>query len=291
MDDSVARDFSRPVAAPLLTSRGRGWSDLEAEFHRIPAGPTKVAASLSHRLGVHFGAAVHAACRCDGPVQRRVQSHGEADFVPAGLEGEWEDDADCTILRVSLSAALLRRTAEDLGLNPDRLALSPRFQLRDPGVEHITWALKAELEATTLSDRLYADSLGVALAARLVNLQADQPGILRPNGQGLSPRQKRQLLEFIEANLDQSLSLAELAAVAGLGATRLKALFAQTMSLPVHQYVVRRRVERAKRLLLSGELPISQVATEAGFAHQSHMAHCMKRVLGVTPRAIVAMRR
>jgi AraC family transcriptional regulator len=285
-------DLSFPAAArPLLTSRGRGWRDIEAEFRRISAGPTKVAASLTHRLGIHYGPSVNAACRCDGAVQRRVQSHGDADFVPAGLDGEWEDDADCTILTVSLSPALLRQAAEESGINPDRMILAPRFQLRDSGIEHIAWALKAELEATVFADRLYVDSLAMALAARLANLQADRPGASRPQKQMLSPRQQRRLLDFIEANLDQSLSLGDLAGVAGVGVSQLKALFPQSLGLPVHQYVMRRRVERAKSLLLSGEAPISEAALAAGFSHQSHMAQWMKRILGVTPRALIAMRR
>jgi AraC family transcriptional regulator len=278
-------------ARPMLTSRGRGWRGLEAEFRRIPAGSTKVAASLTHRLGIHHGPSVNAACRCDGVVERRVQSHGDADFVPAGLDGEWEDDADCSILTLSLSAALLRRAAEESGINPDRMILAPRFQLRDSGIEHIAWALKAELEAPVFSDRLYIDSLAMALAARLANFQADRPGAVRPLKQTLSPRQKRRLLDFIEANLDQSLSLDDLAGVAGVGVSQLKALFPQSLGLPVHQYVMRRRVERAKSLLLSGQAPISEAALAAGFAHQSHMAQWMKRILGVTPRALIAMRR
>jgi len=110
-------------------------------------------------------------------------------------------------------------------------------------------------------------------------------------GQTLSPRQKRRLREFVEANLDQSLSLSDLAAVAGVGASQLKALFPASFGQSVHQYVVHRRVARAKALLLAGELPISQVALEAGFAHQSHMAHWLKRILGVTPRGVAASQR
>jgi AraC family transcriptional regulator len=56
--------------------------------------------------------------------------------------------------------------------------------------------------------------------------------------------------------------------------------------MPVHQYVVQRRVERARTLLLQGRLSASQVALETGFAHQSHMAHWMNRLLGVTPREL-----
>ncbi|WP_437604280.1 helix-turn-helix domain-containing protein [Sorangium sp. So ce590] len=60
----------------------------------------------------------------------------------------------------------------------------------------------------------------------------------------------------------------------------------RSTGLPVHEYVVRRRVERVKALLSRGDLPASQVAIEAGFAHQSHMARCMRRVPGVTPTAL-----
>ena len=66
-----------------------------------------------------------------------------------------------------------------------------------------------------------------------------------------------------------------------------KTFYGDTLGMPVHQYVVRRRVERAKALLLGGHLNATQVALEVGFAHQSHLAHWMNRVLGVTPREIM----
>jgi AraC family transcriptional regulator len=275
----------------LLTSQNRGWRDLEAELRRIPAGPTRVVGTLWHRLGVHYGASVHAACRCEGHAHRRVQSHGDADFVPAGLDGEWEDDADCSVLRISLSPALLDRAAEDLNLDPGAMTFAPRFQMRDPGVEHIAWALKGELERKDPSDRLYVDSLATALAARLMRLLPQGGKALRRTQHGLSPRRRRQVVDFIEAHLHDDLRLSDIARIAGVGATQLKASFPRALGLTVHQYVLRRRVERAKSLLLAGETSPAQVALAAGFAHQSHMALCMRRILGVTPRQIVASRR
>jgi AraC family transcriptional regulator len=66
----------------------------------------------------------------------------------------------------------------------------------------------------------------------------------------------------------------------------LKALFRQSMGIPVHQYVLRRRVERATALLRSGNLSISEVALATGFAHQSHLARQMRRLAGITPAAV-----
>jgi AraC family transcriptional regulator len=57
--------------------------------------------------------------------------------------------------------------------------------------------------------------------------------------------------------------------------------------MTVHRYVVRRRVERARTLLLQGELKASEVALASGFAHQSHMARWMRRELGLTPSELL----
>jgi AraC family transcriptional regulator len=68
--------------------------------------------------------------------------------------------------------------------------------------------------------------------------------------------------------------------------SHFKALFKQAVGLPVHQYVIRSRVDFAIDLLRDGKLPLSDVALQAGFANQSHMARCMRRVAGVTPGAV-----
>jgi len=74
--------------------------------------------------------------------------------------------------------------------------------------------------------------------------------------------------------------------VVGLSVSHFKVLFREAVGLSPHQYLIRRRVERAKNLLGEGKLSICQIATESGFAHQSHLARHMHRVLGVAPKAL-----
>ena len=280
---------SANAATTLLSSRDRDWKGLDAAFLHIQAGRTHVPGSQTHRLGIHFGRAVNAHCQCDGRHSRRQQKHGDIDVVPAGLDGWWEDDRDCTILRLTIRPELLHAAARELGRDPETVSLTPKFQLRDPRLETIAWAIKAEIEAAIPSDRTYAEMLGMALAIRLV----ESDGQKRIETAGLSAtltsRQQRRLAEFIEDHIDQSLSLADLAAVAGLSVSHLKPLFRATFGMPVHKYVLTRRVERASLLLLAANMPIAQVALESGFAHQSHMAHWMRRILGLTPGMISRM--
>ncbi len=258
---------------------------IKVHLFAAPAGVTAMEPQASHLLSIHVGPPVRAACRCDGRTHERWQSEGDIDLVPAGLAGTWEDDRPATALLLRLSPGLLRQAATGLGLDPDRVRLTPQFQMRDPQVQHVAWALRAEHEAGYPGGRLYADSLGLGLAAHLLHRYAERR---RPGG--LPPRRLARVLEHIADHLDQDLSLAELAGVAGLSPSHFKTLFKQSTGQAVHGYVVQARVALARRLLLQGELPPAQVALEAGFAHQSHMARCMRRVLGVSPREILRQR-
>lgn len=251
-----------------------------------PAGVTTMEPQATHLLGIHVGPPVRASCRCDGLTHDRWQTEGDIDLVPAGFAGAWEDDRPATMLLLRLSPGLVRSAAEGLGLDPDRVRLTPQFQLRDPQIQHVAWALRAEHAAGHPGGRLYADSLGLGLSAHLLHRYAERR---RPAG-GLPPRRLARVLEHVAAHLDQDLSLADLAAVAGFSPSHFKTLFKQSTGQAVHGYVVQARVALARRLLLQGEMPPAQVALAAGFAHQSHMARCMRRVLGAGPREILRQR-
>jgi AraC family transcriptional regulator len=70
-----------------------------------------------------------------------------------------------------------------------------------------------------------------------------------------------------------------------------KVLFRRSTGLSPHRYVVERRVERARQLLLKRNQSMGDVALEAGFAHSSHMVRCFRRVLGITPVDVTAFSR
>ena len=219
---------------------------------------------------------------------RRLQKAGDIDIIPAGVDGSWNDDAECTILRIGLQPSLLNHVAEDLGKYRETFQLVPRFQVRDTRIEGIAWAIKADLEATTPSDALYVESLANALAVRLIETAREFSSVaVASRTPKFSARQSRVLTDFIETNLDRKLHLSELAGVVGVSATRLKTLFRNSFGVPVHQYVIRRRIEHARALITTTLMSLSEVAASAGFAHQSHMTTTMRRLLGQTPGEII----
>ena len=93
----------------------------------------------------------------------------------------------------------------------------------------------------------------------------------------------RQLIEFIEANLDQPLTLDAMAAQVGISPLYLARAFKAAIGQSPHQYVLARRIERAKELLRNTEMPVIDVALSVGFSSQSHLSHWMIRHTGVPP--------
>jgi AraC family transcriptional regulator len=262
---------------------------IEAGIYSITAGVIEAPASPRHRIGLHIGWPASSVFHCgyDRPVRRRLRRVGDIALLPAGSKAILERESPSILLMVELPPALVQEAALDMGFDRHSLTFEPEPQLRDAQIEHIGWALKVELEAGQPNGRPYLEGLGLALSARLVSRYA----IRKP---GPAPRltlpaaRMRRVTDYIEANLDGDLSLRLLAQIAGLGPSHFKTLFRHTAGLPLHQYVIRRRVERARLLLAQGDLPISQVAFAAGFTHQSHMARHVRRLLGVAPSDLLS---
>jgi AraC family transcriptional regulator len=286
---------SRPISAELRSRRAPLSSIPYDHFRESgfllrlvshPAGVVEVDAYRHTTVSVHFGPSVDIAYRGGGSRHRGRSVHGDVFVIPANTPTVWEMKGRDTALAIGVSPELMNSVAEQSGLDPARVEIRTRFQVRDAQLESVAWALKAEIECGYPSGRLYLDSLAISIAARLVRSHSSaspDPGMRNGRVPG---RRLKNVLAYIEENLARDVSLAELASVANLSATHFKSLFRESAGLPVHQYVIRRRVERARSLLGETELPISQIALETGFAHQSHLARHMRRVLGVSPKEL-----
>jgi AraC family transcriptional regulator len=262
---------------------GRGVS---AGFRTIGRGTFTAAPATDHVLLVHFGLPAQVACRIDNQFRNGPQLPGDIDLIPAGSIGCWDAEQPTTALHFRFTQASLRMTATDLGLDPETVELSMQLRVRDSQIEHIAAAIDDALVSEMPLDRLYCDSLATALLARIVNrFVVVTPAKPKP---GLSKLQLQSVIDHIEAHADDPLPLPDLAAVAGMGVSHFRVLFQRSMGISVHQYVIQRRVERAKRLLLQGR-SITQSAVEAGFADQSHLARTMRRVLGIRPMEVLRL--
>jgi AraC family transcriptional regulator len=277
-----ARHDDRKMAFRVkATSEQRHWSGFEASIYEASAGYSELSHS-QHSISMHLGRPLLVTSRCDGASVRRLQVPGDLKIVPAGVARVWETESATTKLSMDVSASLLYSVAETMGVkNPGAVAILPQLHLTDARIEHIGWALKTELESHDPFGRAYGEGLGVALAAHLLRKYARVPE--QPSRDGLSRRRLARTLEYVRANVASDLSLFELAKVAGVSPSHFKTLFKQTTGMAVHQYVIRARVRFAAEVLQRDAAPLADVALQAGFANQSHLARCMRRIMGLTP--------
>jgi AraC family transcriptional regulator len=145
-------------------------------------------------------------------------------------------------------------------------------------------AVDAELTASGAGGPLAAESLANLLAVHLIRhiLTPRQPAHRRA---GTLPRVRlRAVVEYIEEHLDAGPTLEQMAAIACLSPNYFVSQFKRATGLPPHQYVIARRVERARQFLQNGSgFSLAEVAAHAGFSDQSQFSHHFKRLVGVTP--------
>jgi AraC family transcriptional regulator len=272
--------------AATVTRVEPGTYSLSARIVTDPPGRTESPALRKPRLAIHLGRSVYMVCQHGRTRHRGWGVHGDIDIVPAETPCIWEPREHDTALIVALDSDCLEQVAEELGLHGRRPELVDRFQIRDPQIENLCWALKAEIDAGYPSGRLFLDSLATALAVVLVRRHSSLAGGPGVSNKGMSGHRLRRAVAYIEDNLTTDLSLREIADVLGVSVSHLKTAFRQSTGVPVHQYVIQRRVERAKALLCGSSLSIKEVAHESGFSHQSHLANQMRRILGLSPKAV-----
>ncbi|WP_242107796.1 helix-turn-helix domain-containing protein [Luteimonas aquatica] len=244
-----------------------------------------------HTLDLHLGQPVLVTTRMDERQQRGLQVQGHCSIVPAGAAHRWFFEADAEALLLRLTPALLRESAEAMGLGARCAELVPTVRMRDTQIERIGWLLQAEHLDGCPNGRLFSDGLATALAARLLTLQSGREPSSPRNARALPAWRLRKVVDYIEAHLERNLCLAELAGVAGFSPSHFKPLFKQAVGMSAHRFVLERRVARARERLLDGRASLADIAQETGFAHASHMARCMRRVLGLSPSQIANARR
>jgi AraC family transcriptional regulator len=101
----------------------------------------------------------------------------------------------------------------------------------------------------------------------------------------LSVAQVARVCEYIRTNLESDLGVAELAGLVNLSPHYFSMLFRRAFGVPPHQYVLQERITEARKLLATGRMTLSELATHLGFSDQSHFSRAFRKMTGTTPRS------
>lgn len=204
-------------------------------------------------------------------------------ITPAGqaISAEWPDQLDN--LMMVLDAGFVSRTAMENGFSPN-VEFVEVYRSQDPLIQNIGMTL---LETSAKGDALgglFADSLIQSLTLHLLTNYTYASKVPAVVSGGLSGYKLNRVVEFIDANLENDISLADLASVAELSAFHFSRAFRKSTGKTPQQYVMQQRLERAKVLLAQPDLPIVEVSLRSGFKNQSHFTSWFRKYTNFTPK-------
>ena len=210
--------------------------------------------------------------------------HGEMTLMPRGVPSEWSWNSTCDRLDVIVSP--------DMFGDGSQLDVVDRFAFRDAEMEAICRDLYRKFGRSRLPEPLYVESqltkLGTLLLLR--HSTASEGDRVVPSG-GLTRNKARRVLDYVESNLGRELTLIELARIAELSLHHFARMFKRTIGVTPYRYVLERRVERAKAMLLTPKATLVEIGLSLGFDSQSHFTSAFGRMVGATPAEFQGTRR
>ncbi len=283
-----------PGGAPsrlVLSSVGTKWNDVVVEQHHFPSSELADVMFKQHVIAINVGHSITWEFKKEGRLQRFYKARGAISCFPshqpfcAWLKGERSVFAN--VLFLVLDPVFVRRVAEGLELDADRIELIEQRRGTDPTLHHIAMALRAGVQTGNALDRMYGEGLSTALAAHL--LREYGAAVLKPRRQygGLTRTKLVRAVEYIQDQLAADLTVSGIAQAVGMSPFYFTRLFKESTGQSPHQYVVEARVRRAKELLTTGKFTISEAAHHVGFVDQSHLTRHFKRVFGLPPKRLL----
>ncbi len=278
-------NFEVPPEHIVRSSEGRDWNGVDIAEIVHPQDDFALPAIARHVLVINLGAPTEAQEHLAGR-QGRLGT-GSLTILPAQAPSRWHLDhrGDIHHLHLYLPPSLVHSVAAESCIYPDKVELVDALGVSDPQIETIISSFLSELRSDGLGGKLFTESLTNLLIIHLLrhhsSIRQSSPPI---RATGLSGAALRRVESYIVDHLAEDLSLAELAAQVHLSPYHFARCFKEATGFSPHQYVIRRRIERAKLLLTTTDWPLSHIAHIVGFASESHFALHFKDLTGLTPR-------
>ena len=269
--------------SPILSNR---WEYFGIAYDWYPVEKVPKIISQQHSIAIFTDVPTPAIAEryIDGHFKQEEIIRGSCIIIPANTSQYAEWNKESGALCLAIDPTIFAQTIYEV-VNPDTVELLPLFATPDPLIYQIGVALKSTLTKQGDASRLYAETLVNSLILHLLeNYTTTRSNLHDCIARKLPQYKLQQVIDYIDAYLDRDLSLQELSALVQMSPHYFSQLFKVSTGTTPHQYVIRCRIKRAKDLLRLGTLSIAEIATQVGFADQSHLHRHFKSLMGITPK-------
>ena len=245
-----------------------------------------------HYIVMHLGGAKQVTRRHDGPALSTIAEMDSLTFVPAGTGFIWRTTGPIAFAHLYLTPGQLENTISNQSdRQGDGASLIDRVGCGDLLLQRLLRAMLEEIEFSPAASALLLDSLFESLLIRLSRAHVSLPIADRFRAIALAPFRLKRVLEFIDAKLGQDIRLDDLAHAAGSSQFHFSRAFHEATGCSPYRYLIQRRIEYAKVVLITGVEPLSTVASLCGFNNQRQFAVMFKKMAGVGPKRFRVMNR
>lgn len=223
----------------------------------------------------------------ESPSEKRFLLPNAMLILPTNQELAIQWRARPTLLVMAFDETFVGRLAAEMGATLG--ALNPRYGVRDDELDALAMKARLELYFGGASGPRFLEALGVLMAARLLRDFASPKSGRAATG-GLDTGRLRRVIDHVEEQLSENLTLETLAKIAGLSAHHFASAFRASTGVSPHRYIMERRIARSMERLSCGKESVTDIAHGLGFSSHGHFTTSFHRFTGVTPTGFAARR-
>ena len=250
-----------------------------------PPGEAEVPPMTHHGLVFYLSHGTRQVTRIDGQEYDGEIHPKEFCLHPATFSSfnSWETTDECLIFIIEPSF-LDRIAAQTESLNPDKIELKPIILGHDSQIENLASLFLQEMQSGGVGGKLYTESLSNLLAVHLLRNYCAFPAVFKEYKGGLAPYKLKQVINYINDNLDKRIGLEDLSKLLDLSTYYLCREFRNSVGVSPYRYILERRIDKAKELIKNTKLSLADISYESGFSSQSQMTQHFRKTIGVTPK-------
>jgi AraC family transcriptional regulator len=248
-----------------------------------------IASTGTHSLLLSVTGSTHHRVRIGDKVCEAPTKPGDISLIPAGIDlhSSWTTSGDkLKTITVEFDSSLFRMFAPEIfNAKFSNGHLVPSNYSRRPELASLALLFRRELDGSTRAGKLFTDTL-TRLFAIEISSNAWSVSSTMPSHGDRPDFRVGKAIDYIEANFFNDISLLDMADAAGLGLTHFLTRFRCQTGMTPYSYVINRRIGYATLLLRTTDMPITQIALEAGFSDQQHLTRVMRARKGQTPKSV-----